>query len=149
MGLTLVTGTVSLTREHNHVSGTAENITTQRVTEFRIGNRPARFSGGLNLAPGDEVRAAGKDEAELEVIALRNDTTSVLYTAPCPPLVAIAIALGLPFGGAALGLNGEHFVGGMFFLMGLVTFPAGLILIWRRRRVLAAVRMVNAATQAQ
>ena len=40
-------------------------------------------------------------------------------------------------------------VGGMFFLMGLVTFPGGLILIWKRNRVLQAVRMLNAAAQAQ
>jgi len=148
MGLTLATGTVSLTRERKDISGTAENITTQTVTEFRIGNRPARFGGGLNLAPGDEVRAAGKDGAELEVLALRNDTTSVQYTAPCPSLLVIAMSLGLPFGGAALGLNGEHFVGGMFFLMGLVTFPAGLIMLWKRNRVLQAVRMLNQAATA-
>ena len=145
MALTLVTGTISLTRERKDVSATSNTITTQTTTEFRIGNRPARISGGVNLAPGDQVRAAGKDSAELEVLALCNDTTSVQYTAPCPSLLIIASMLLLPIAGIALALNGEQFVGQMFFLMGLVTFPAGLIMIWKRNRVLAAVRMVEQA----
>jgi hypothetical protein len=144
MGLTLVNGTVSLTRERTQVSGTAENMTSQTTTEFRIGNRPANFKAGVNLAPGDEVRAAGYDGAELDVLALVNRTTSVLYTAPHPPLWLVALLLLMPFIGMGLALSGDRGLGGMLFLLGLPSFPAGLILIWKRSRVLAAVRMVNA-----
>lgn len=145
MGLTLVTGTVSLTRERTEVSGSAENVTTQTTTQFRIGNRPAFFRAGLNLAPGDEVRAAGHDGAELDVLALLNRTTSVRYTAPGAPPWLIALLLLMPFIGMGLALSGDRGLGGMLFLLGLPSFPAGLILIWKRSRVLAAVRMVNAS----
>lgn len=144
MGLTLVTGTVGLTRERTHVSGTADNITTQTTTEFRIGNRPAHFRVAINLAPGDEVRAAGHDGAELDVLALVNATTSVQYTAPVAPLWLVALLLLMPFIGIALALSGDQGLGGMLFLIGLPSFPAGLYLVWKRSRVQAAVRLLNA-----
>jgi len=148
MALTLVTGTISLARERTHVSAATDSVSTSTTTEFRIGNRPASFQSGLNLTAGDVVRAAGNDRAELDVLALVNDTTAVQYTAPCPPLWVIAVMLLLPFGGMALGLAGEPFVGGMFFLMGIATFPIGLVMIWKRSRVLAALRLVHSAAKA-
>jgi hypothetical protein len=145
MSLTLVTGTISLTRERKDISVANDNVTTYTSTEFRIGNRPASFKAGVNLAPGDQVRAAGKDGAELDVLALANDTTSVQYTAPCPPLWIIASMLLLPFIGMGLGLRGEQFIGGMLFLMGIATFPLGFVMLWKRSRVLAAVRLLSSA----
>lgn len=143
MGLTLVTGPVSLTRERTQITATDNQVTTRTETEFRIGNRPASFAAGLNLAPGDEVRAVGKDGAELQVLALHNQTTGVLYTVPCPPIWVIALMVLLPFAGMGLGLAGETGLGGMFFLMGLASCPLGLVMLWKRARILGAVRLLD------
>lgn len=149
MGLTLVSGTVSLTRERKDVSGTTDNITTLTTTEFRIGNRPANFKAGINLSPGDQVRAAGNEGAELDVLALANDTTSVQYTTPCPQLWMIAFLLLLPFIGIGLALQGDHGLGGLLFLMGLASFPMGLVLCWKRSRIMAAVRLLSSAASSR
>ncbi len=144
MALTLVTGTVSLTRERSHISATDSQVTTTTTTEFRIGNRPASIAGGINLAPGDEVRAAGNDGAELVVLALSNRTTGVRHTVPCPPLWVIVLLILMPFIGMGVALSGDTGLGGMLFLIGLPTPPMGLYLIWKRRRILAALRMLDA-----
>ena len=89
MGLTLVSGTISMLRERTTVTGDAHSVSTRQSTEFRIGDRPATLAAACNLTIGDKVTAAGHAKAELTVLALRNDTTNVVYSIAPTPLWSI------------------------------------------------------------
>jgi hypothetical protein len=150
MGLALVSGTISMLRERTDVSVQNETIRTEVSSHFRIGNRPANVAGTFNLSVGDVVTAAGRDSAEFQVLALRNDTTNMLYSVAVAPLWAIAFMLLVPVAGVAVMLQGpsEAFVGGMFLLMGMCTFPGGLYLMWKRSVIRSAFRMVQQPARA-
>jgi hypothetical protein len=79
MGMTTISGAVSGVREHTDVSGNRETVQTSRSIHLRIANRPAYMKSCPNLMDGDVVTAVGKDSAEFEIIALRNESTGVIY----------------------------------------------------------------------
>jgi hypothetical protein len=64
---------------------------------FRIGNRPVSMEGAVSLVDGDMVTAAGVDDNDFKVIALRNDTTKTIHTIPQPKaiLAIVFIVLGV------------------------------------------------------
>ena len=73
-------GVVSGVRERADVVGNRDQVQTQRSVHLRIGNRAAFMKSSPNLVDGDVVTAAGKDGAEFRIVALRNDTTGVIYS---------------------------------------------------------------------
>ncbi|MFN0243762.1 MAG: hypothetical protein ACKVWV_12800 [Planctomycetota bacterium] len=150
MSLSLVSGTITQLRERAEVRGDDKSITTHRATEFRIDNRPANFAAAFNASVGDKVTAVGKNSAELEVIALRNDTTNVIYFVGMAPLGGIAILLACPVIAIAVMLYDTSwaFLGFILLLGGFVSFPGGIYLLFKRRGVARAVRMVEQAPRA-
>ena len=101
-----LSGSVSAVQLHQNVA-VAANVTpgtissaptaVYRTMTFRIGNRPVSMDGAVSLIDGDLVTAAGVDGNEFKVIALRNDTTRMVYTIPQPKpvLAVIFIVLGV------------------------------------------------------
>lgn len=132
MSLTAVSGVITQLRER---------------AELRVDNRPARFAAAFNASIGDKVVAAGKNAAELEVIALRNDTTQLIYHVGITSIPAIAFMLAVPFLAVALMLYDTSwaFAGFLFLLMGLISFPVGLLALYKRKVTHEAVRMVEHA----
>lgn len=150
MGLALVSGTISMLRERTDVSVQNEAVRTEVSSHFRIGNRPANLAGTFNLSVGDVVTAAGKDSAEFQVLALRNDTTNMIYSVAVAPLRAIAFMLLLPVVAVAIMLQDPSwaFFGGLLLLMGMLTFPGGLYLLWKRSVIQSARQMVQQPARA-
>lgn len=147
MGLTLVSGTISMLRERTTVTGDAHSVSTRQSTEFRIGDRPATLAAACNLTIGDKVTAAGHAKAELTVLALRNDTTNVVYSIAPTPLWSIGFMVLSPFAGIAVMLQDPSwaFPGTILLLGGLVFLPMGLIGMRKNGIVSSARRMVEQA----
>lgn len=113
------------TTVNNYDSGYAAPTTTtssqtvvNKTMMFRIDNRPANLSTAVNLTDGDLVTAAGLQKGELEVLALHNHTTRMLYSVPGANTVApiIYIIVGV----LTIGLFGIGYLligGGIWFLM--------------------------------
>lgn len=97
---------------------TSSQTVVNKTMSFRIDNRPANLDVAVNLTNGDLVTAAGLSKGELEVLALHNHTTHMLYTVPGPNTVApiIYIVIGV----LTIGLYGIGYLligGGIWFLM--------------------------------
>jgi len=134
MGMTTIYGTVSGLRERSDVVGNREQVQTQRSVHLRIGNRAAFMKSSPNLADGDMVTAAGNDGAEFQIIALRNESTGVLYT-EINPLFAI-------IGGIVVVL-----ISPIFFILIFPPFifiPIGCYMIWRGIRAKNAEKLLRA-----
>lgn len=96
---------------------TSQTVVNKTMT-FRIDNRPANLSVAVNLTDGDLVTAAGLQKGELEVLALHNHTTRMLYTVPgantSAPIIYIVVGvLTTGFWGIGFLLIG----GGIWFLL--------------------------------
>lgn len=147
MSLVLVHGVVTALRERTHVTADSQSVKTESTTEFRIDQRPANLAATCNLTIGDKVVAAGHDKPELEVLALRNDSTNVIYSLGVTSTWALGAMLLMPIGGCAWMFRGpeDAFVGGIFVLGGLFTFPIALWLLRKRSVIANARRMVDSA----
>jgi hypothetical protein len=130
-----------------HVTADSRSGTTERTTEFRIDGRPATLAAACDLSVGGVVVAAGRDEPELDVLALRNDSTNVIDSLGGASTWAIGLRLRLPFGGCAWMSRGPEgpLSGGSFFVVGRCTFPGALRLTKERSVIANARRMVESA----
>lgn len=90
MGITTLSGTVSGVREQAHITGDREQVQTHRSVHFRIGNRPASMKSVPHLMDGDLVTVVGKDSPEFEIMALRNESTGVIYQVMNPVFMMAA-----------------------------------------------------------
>jgi hypothetical protein len=134
MGMTTIYGTVSGLRERADVTGNRNEVRTQRSVHLRIGNRAAFMKSSPNLADGDMVTAAGKDGAEFQIIALRNESTGVLYW-EVNPLHAI-------LGGIVVIL-----ISPIFFILIFPPFifiPIGCYMIWKGIQARTAEKILRA-----
>ncbi|HEX3001369.1 MAG TPA: hypothetical protein VHN82_03210 [Methanoregula sp.] len=52
----------------------------QQWMTFHVNDRPCRYQGTPDISNGDRVTVVGDGTGELDIIALRNDTTGLLYT---------------------------------------------------------------------
>lgn len=108
----------SVYTNQGYVSG---YVNTDHWTKFRINNRPCSYKWSLNLSEGDRVIVAGEGTAELQVLALHNQTTNVIYSAYSPHILRIfgLVAFALPgiFGVFACLVEViKNFWVGLFFL---------------------------------
>ena len=82
--LSVISGTVSHIDTRASVTGGGSSglmmVTTTHTALFRVDNRPTKFQGAPNLAPGEQVTAVGYDDGEeFRAVALRNDSTQTVY----------------------------------------------------------------------
>jgi hypothetical protein len=134
MGMTTIYGTVSGLRERTDVLGNRNEVRTQRSVHLRIGNRAAFIKSSPNLADGDIVTAAGLDGAEFHIIAIRNESTGVLYW-EVNPLHAI-------IGGSVVILLSP-----IFFLLifpPFILIPLGGWMIWKGIQAKNAEKLLRA-----
>jgi hypothetical protein len=94
MSMTVISGVVTGYRERADTSVThtvnqnpnmssTVHVETKRTASFRIGNRAVFMNTAPNLMDGDLVTAAGKQTSgEFKVVAVRNETTSMIYWEP-------------------------------------------------------------------
>ena len=138
MGMTTLGGEVSGLRERADVVGNRREVQTQRSVHLRIGNRPAFMKSSPNLMDGDRVTAAGMDGAEFRILALRNDSTGVLYWSVHPLFSILAGLLTI--------LLSPIF----FFLVfpPFVLIPMGVYLIWQGIQARQAEKLLRATPAA-
>ena len=67
------------------ISGPVTIISRGQQMALRIGDRAAFMKSAIdNISNGDRVTAAGIAEAEFNILALRNESTRLIYTVPDP-----------------------------------------------------------------
>lgn len=134
MGMTTISGAVSGVREHTNVSGNRDQVQTSRSVHFRIGNRPAHMKSTPHLMDGDVVTVAGKDSAEFEIIALRNESTGVIYQV-VNPIMMIG-------GGIVMILC--SFPMAILVFPPLIIIPMGIYMIWKGFQAMRAAKLLQA-----
>jgi hypothetical protein len=86
--LTLISGRVISVSGYSNTSGRVSSdgngrvsgsVSTTHTTCMRVGNMAVRFRGTPNVSPGDQVQVVGYHRAELDALAVLNDTTNVTY----------------------------------------------------------------------
>lgn len=82
-------GTLSHTSSETEVRGKVSKgkgrVSTNHKMRFRVDGRPAYINTSADLSDGDVVTAIGKDKkGELEVYAVRNETTGIVYSIYSP-----------------------------------------------------------------
>lgn len=154
MSLTLLQGPVSAFREHADAgTGTVHqgNVQVQfkRTAQFRIGNRAVTMAVAPDLVNGDAVTAAGKETGgAFRVIAVRNETTGMIYYEPYFPnwingLLVLAPILLLPM------FMIDAFAGFLFAICaGPLISIGGVINFLKAIPIKGAIAMVRAAPRA-
>jgi hypothetical protein len=134
MGMTTISGPVAGVRERTDVSGDRETVQTSRSIHLRIGNRPAYMKSSPNLMDGDVVTVAGKDSAEFEIMALRNESTGVIYQVMNPLFgmgAGVAVILcSLPMA--------------ILVFPPLFLIPVGIYMIWQGWQAQSAANLLRA-----
>ncbi len=85
-----VNTSVTVTGGMDHTPPTTSTSTSTVKTDtmnFRVDNRPAHMPVAINLSNGDLVTVAGFPKGELEVLAVHNHTTKLVYWVPEPSTV--------------------------------------------------------------
>lgn len=134
MGMTTISGAVSGVREQAHVSGNRETVQTRHSTHLRIANRPSHMKNSANLMDGDVVTAAGIDRAEFEIIALRNESTGVIYQVVNPMFQMGA--------GVVMILCALPMV--ILIFPPFIFIPLGIYMIWKGWQVQSAINLLRA-----
>ena len=76
------------------ISGPATVISRGQQMVLRIGDRVVFMKPGIdNISNGDLVTAAGIAEAEFNILAIRNESTRLIYTVPDPGQAAKMIII--------------------------------------------------------
>ncbi len=134
MGMTTISGTVSGVREQANVTGNREQVQTHRSVHFRIGNRPSYMKSSPHLMDGDVVTVAGKGSAEFEIIALRNESTGVIYQVMNPLLTIgagiLVILCSLPMA--------------ILVFPPFIIIPMGIYMIWKGIQAQRAAKLLQA-----
>jgi hypothetical protein len=121
--LETLAGVVTNVRALSTTSGSMKKgdgqISTQHHMKFRIGNRAVTFSGSPNIGDGDAVTVSGKGSGEFKAMALRNDSTGLVYKASLVPAIIGFIAVAL------LSIPGFIFIGSFGIIWLLVDVGLG------------------------
>ncbi|MDO9323512.1 MAG: hypothetical protein Q7T80_00990 [Methanoregula sp.] len=103
MSFETISGIVSNINQMSSTYGSVNNgkghVNTKNWITFRINNRPAIYSGYSSIGNGDMVTAVGENCGELNVVALHNHTTHMVYTKNTSQYniyIALCILMGLP-----------------------------------------------------
>ena len=137
MGMSTISGTVGGMRERADVSGNREQVQTQRSVHLRIGHRAAFMKSSPHLIEGDLVTAVGKDGGEFEILALRNETSQVIYQALNPVMAMVGGVL-MIFCSLLLAI---------LIFPPFILIPMGIYMIWKGVQAQKAVKLLQ-ATQA-
>jgi hypothetical protein len=140
--LSSFSGTVSAIRTASHVHGAtigvgsrvSGSVQTTHTASFRVDGKAVSFIGSINLQDGDLVTIVSqeKEGREFKALAIRIDTTGVVYSVPLTMLY-VGVVVGIVAGIITLPLFG---IG----LIGLVVSGFGIKDIIRNK---SAVQMID------
>jgi len=131
MALATLSGTASHIKGSVVIHGSNANIAQESSTHFRLGNRQVLMKSSIQLAEGDQVTVAGEDKAEFHALALRNETTNLIYQLNTNVGVIgawLIIIVSVPM---------------IPILVGFITMAVGIYFLRANKRIASAVRMLG------
>lgn len=140
MALKTLTGTVSHFNQETVLIGSRQNrsgfgtIQSDKEINFRIDNKPVvlRLKQAVHLEDGEKATVAGKEKRGVfQAVAVRNDETGVVYALKTVPILLLGLFI--------TGLSVPLFAA----LVGFITFPIGLWLLYKTYLNVAALRLLR------
>jgi len=146
MALTKITGPVSNFREETEVKSATSTsgafgmgrtkFQTQKVVNFRVGNRPVSMKlsrGSIDLTDGDEATVVGTESnGGIKAVLVRNDVTGVAYSAGFWYLLSWGILMTI-IGFATVGI-----------VIGFLLAPVGIYMLYKSYQLKQAQAMLAA-----
>lgn len=130
-----LTGEVSHLSKTSTTSGSTNrhggSVNTTHTLSFRVNGKPVIYTGTPSIDNGDEVTVVGDAKGgEFKALAVRNETTNVLYSPKMHSNIAIVVLL-------VLGIPGS------FILAGIPLVIIAGVFIYKNKKSKEVVTVLN------